>query len=136
MDFLFSEHCHRAVFFAIAVPCAFLDAKRCEVPRVPLLALIVFLNLTSLKIETITGCASALISYYLARKITSDKIGLGDVWMASCIGSLGGIQLLVPASLCAMALVLPCPPDRPIPFIPPLLAGTVYSVINRNFLGI
>jgi len=141
MGFLFTENCRLASFLAVTFPCAFLDAKCLKVPRLPLLALTPFLALTAFLTappyfsEAAAGALAGMVSFYIARKMTLNKIGLADVWMAGCIGALGGIRLLAMATVCAMALVLPCSPGKPIPFIPPLLVGTLYSIIIHIFLG-
>ena len=136
MVFLCSENCRLAVFFAITLQCAILDVKYLRVPRFPLLCLIVFLSLTALlSADALTGMLAGIVSFYVARKLTLNKIGLADVWMAGCIGSLGGLRLVVMATMCAIALVLPCSRKVPVPFIPPLLAGSIYSIIIFIFLG-
>ena len=135
MDFLLPEQYRLAIFCAIALPCAFIDATSLEAPRIPLLALIIFLTVTSRFPEAVIGGFSGLLSFYSARKFTRNKLGLADVWMAGCIGALGGMQLLVPATLCAILLVLPYSRQKPIPFLPALFTGTLYALFLRVFLG-
>lgn len=155
MDTLFSPSGLRFIAFsAVAIPLAIRDAKTMRVPRLPLLALIAFLiatsGLSSLEAiaNSVAGCLVGFFSYYMTRLLTMGGIGLADVWMATCVGALGGSRFLARASLIAIALtafssragrgersIAAIDRRRPVPFIPTLVAGVYGSAILAPLFG-
>jgi len=136
MVFLFAENCRLAIFCAISIPCALYDITHLMVPRMPLFIMILLLTATSPSPYTFISCISGLVAFYSARIISRGKLGLADVWFAGSIGALGGLQLLVATTMCAILLVMPYSRGKSVPFIPPMLIGTLYIIFIHYFLGI
>ena len=132
-------------FALVAVASSRADLRTRRVPRLPLLALLGLLVPGSALGQDPGLCSSAagalagLLVFGSVRSFTGGRLGLADVWMAACIGALGGTGLLLSATGLAVLLLVPqiVPArgsrERPLPFIPALSAATFFSVALRFF---
>lgn len=133
------------IYFGILVPCAISDLKTTQVPRAPLLFLIITM-IVSTPFEalpgSIFGATAGMIAFWLIRKMSGNGLGLADVWMAGATGAFGGAAFCAETTFLAIVLIVPraffllrLKSHQSIPFLPSLTAGAFFLLLVEYFSG-